>query len=288
MSELGSNSAVGRCGLNVRITSESGHPADIGAVAKVQVIAAIRRSGVTEYPDRSAGLVRRYVSRSNHLSPFLGFLSEVFSEIRRRTGKYHGTKLREPRLELSIGEARIDLGVELIDDLGGRALGGADAIPRTRIVTGDEIGHNRNVGQRLRAHRGGHRQRPQPARSDVLDRRRERTEHQLYLATQQVGQRRRRAAIRDVHQFDTGHQLEQLASHVKRTSYPGRPIIDLTWIGLRIRSERFIEIAACRVRAHRAGWVSSGAARQKLQGRIGLARPEKKCPDGLVTIPVQA
>jgi hypothetical protein len=53
-------------------------------------------------------------------------------------------------------------------------------------------------------------------------------------------------------------------------------------------SERFIEIAACRVRARRAGWVFSGAARQKLQGRIGLARPEKKCPDGLVTIPVQA
>lgn len=40
------------------------------------------------------------------------------------------------------------------------------------------------------------------------------------------------------------------------------------------RSERFIEIAACRVRAHRAGGVSSGAARQKFQGRIGLARPE--------------
>jgi hypothetical protein len=82
------------------------------------------------------------------ISPFLGFLREVFSEIRRRTGKCHGTKLREPRLELSIGEARIDLGVELIDDLGGRALGGADAIPRTRVVTGDEIGDNRNVGQR--------------------------------------------------------------------------------------------------------------------------------------------
>jgi hypothetical protein len=32
--------------------------------------------------------------------------------------------------------------------------------------------------------------------------------------------------------------------------------------------------------AHRAGGVSRGAARQKLQGRIGLARPEKKCPDG--------
>ena len=54
------------------------------------------------------------------------------------------------------------------------------------------------------------------------------------------------------------------------------------------RSERFIEIAACRVRAHRAGGVSSGAARQKFQDRIGLARPEKKCSDGLVTIPVQA
>jgi hypothetical protein len=93
-------------------------------------------------------LLRLDVSRSDHLSPFLGFLREVFSEIRRRTGKYHGTKLREPRLEFSIGEARIDLDVELIDDLGGRALGGADAIPRTRVVTGDEIGDNRNVGQR--------------------------------------------------------------------------------------------------------------------------------------------
>jgi hypothetical protein len=32
---------MGRCRLNVRITSESGHPADIGAVPKVQVIAAV-------------------------------------------------------------------------------------------------------------------------------------------------------------------------------------------------------------------------------------------------------
>jgi hypothetical protein len=36
------------CPLNVRITPESGHPADIDTVPKVQVIAALRVSGFME------------------------------------------------------------------------------------------------------------------------------------------------------------------------------------------------------------------------------------------------
>jgi hypothetical protein len=53
-------------------------------------------------------------------------------------------------------------------------------------------------------------------------------------------------------------------------------------------SKRFIEIAACRVRAPPCRLGVQRCRPTKLQGRIGLARPEKKYPDGLVTIPVQA
>src|SRR5262249_45711561 len=57
------------------------------------------------------------------------------------------------------------------------------------------------------ARRGGHRQGPQLPRSDELDGRRHVVEHHLNLAADQVGQRRRPAAIRDVHHVDAGHIL---------------------------------------------------------------------------------
>src|SRR5438552_3826062 len=76
----------------------------------------------------------------------------------------------EPGLDPGVGERGIDLLVELIDDLGGRALGNAHAEPSACLEAGHEIGHHRQVRERLRARRRGHRQRAQLAGADVLDR----------------------------------------------------------------------------------------------------------------------
>ena len=82
---------------------------------------------------------------------------------------WHAAQVGKPRLHLGIGEARVDLLVEPVDDLGGRVLGRADAIPAARLVARHEFAHGRDVRQRLRARRGGHRQCAQLAGPDVLD-----------------------------------------------------------------------------------------------------------------------
>ena len=43
--------------------------------------------------------------------------------------KHRAAQVGKPRLHLGIGEAGVDLLVELVDDFGGRVLGRADAIP---------------------------------------------------------------------------------------------------------------------------------------------------------------
>ena len=44
-------------------------------------------------------------------------------------GKHRAAEFGKPRLDLGIGEGRVDLLVELVDDFGGRVLGRADAEP---------------------------------------------------------------------------------------------------------------------------------------------------------------
>src|SRR6266700_2999289 len=59
-------------------------------------------------------------------------------------------QIAEPSLYLGVGEAGIGLLVELLDNLGGRVLGRAEAIHEARLVARDELAHGRNVRQRLR------------------------------------------------------------------------------------------------------------------------------------------
>ena len=106
-----------------------------------------------------------------------------------------------------------------------------------RLVARHKFGHGRDVRQRLRARRGGHRQRAQLAGLDVLDRRGQGDEHDLHLPAEQIGQRGRRAAIGHVDHVDAGHHLEQLAGHMVRASDAGRRQVDLARIGLGIGDE---------------------------------------------------
>jgi len=58
----------------------------------------------------------------------------MLCEVGRRTDKHRGAEVGKPRLQLCIGEARIDLLVEPVDDLDGRFPGRADAEPAACLV----------------------------------------------------------------------------------------------------------------------------------------------------------
>src|SRR5262245_7726157 len=106
--------------------------------------------------------------RPDYLGPLLGFLGDEFAEIGRRECKLSATFVVEPRLYFTIGESGVDFPVELVDNLGGRIAGRADAEPATRLVAWHEVAHGRDVGQRLRARGGGYRQRTRLAGPHVL------------------------------------------------------------------------------------------------------------------------
>src|SRR5262245_25793327 len=102
-----------------------------------------------EYRRRS-GSFRLYTGELDHLAPLLGFVGDQLAKVCGRTGKNHATHVGELRLEFAISESGVDLRVELVDDLGRRAPGHADAEPAGRLVTWQEIAHSWNVRQRIR------------------------------------------------------------------------------------------------------------------------------------------
>src|SRR4029450_13341006 len=93
----------------------------------------------------------------DHATPFLGLLGEVLSEFGGRSNKGRGAQLRKSGLQLCLGEARIDLLVQLIDNLGARVSWSANTIPGARLITRQEIAHDGGVWQRPRASRPGRR-----------------------------------------------------------------------------------------------------------------------------------
>src|SRR5262249_57638346 len=85
-----------------------------------------------------------------HLGPFFGFISNKLREVSGRAGKYRSAQIGEPRLDLGVGESRIDLIVELVDDLGRGVSGCADAEPGACLAAGNELGNGRQMRQARR------------------------------------------------------------------------------------------------------------------------------------------
>src|SRR5262245_30734924 len=109
----------------------------------------VRGTDVMEY---SARIVRsfRFEARELHnLCPLFGFVDDEFSKVGGRHGHWHATNVGEPCLNLGIGEARIELSVELVDDLGRRALRCADAVPGARLVVRHKFAYGGDVRQHL-------------------------------------------------------------------------------------------------------------------------------------------
>src|SRR5262245_27816928 len=79
-------------------------------------------------------------------------------------------QLRKSRLHLGIGKGRVDLLIELVDDLDRRGLRCADAEPETRFVARHKLSHGRDIRQYVQARPGGHCERAQPASFDIPNR----------------------------------------------------------------------------------------------------------------------
>jgi hypothetical protein len=134
-------------------------------------------------------LLRLDVRKFHHLAPFLGFFGDQLAEIGGRARKCSGAQLGKPRLHLGIGKSRVDLLVELLHDLGRRGPRCADAVPGARLETRHKFVYGRDVGQRVRASRGGYCERAQPTSPDIPYRRDSAGEHHLHLPAEQIGKR---------------------------------------------------------------------------------------------------
>jgi hypothetical protein len=62
-----------------------------------------------------------------------------------RARKYGATEVSNARLDLGVGEARVDLLFELVDDLDGRVLGGAQAERSARRCSGAQAAFARRT-----------------------------------------------------------------------------------------------------------------------------------------------
>src|SRR5262249_19746912 len=56
----------------------------------------------------------------HHLAPLFGLYGDKLAEVGGRAWKCSGAPLGKPRLHLGIGKGRVDLRVELVNDLGWR------------------------------------------------------------------------------------------------------------------------------------------------------------------------
>src|SRR4029077_1297620 len=79
------------------------------------------------------------VDRPDHFAPLLGFVGDELAEVGRGQRKHSAAQVGDPSLHLGIGKARVDLLVELVDDLGGRALWRTHAVPRAHFIAWDRL-----------------------------------------------------------------------------------------------------------------------------------------------------
>src|SRR5262245_58512894 len=220
------------------------------------------RNGTLWNIDSESASLRLDVGCFDHLAPLLGLGGNELCKVAGRARKSSATEFGQPRLDLGIGKAGVDLGVELVDDLSRRVPGRADPIPLARLEARQEFSHSWDARQRLRARRARYRQRTQLAGLDVLNRHERRDEQDLHLSAEQVRYRRRSAAIRHVHHVDPRHHLEQLARHMGCGSVAGRCHVDLAGVRLGIGDELGNGLGRDRI-DHHDEWRASDACNRR-------------------------
>src|SRR5258705_3281313 len=107
-------------------------------------------------------------ARGNHdLRPLRRLGGDDLAEVRRRADDRFASELGEARLHLGICEGAVGLGVDLLDDLRGRAPGHPDAEPRGGLVPGNRFGDGRHGRQGRLALGRSHRDRANPSALEI-------------------------------------------------------------------------------------------------------------------------
>src|SRR5262245_1564024 len=110
------------------------------------------------FMERQPGSLGLDVGRTDHLGPFHGFSSDKPAKVGGREREHVATQVGKPRLDFGIGEARVDLPVELVDEFGPRVFGCAKSQPGARLVSRHKITDGRNFRKRIRTPCSRHRQ----------------------------------------------------------------------------------------------------------------------------------
>src|SRR5262249_16511222 len=105
--------------------------------------------------------LRLRTGKLHYLGPLLGFFSDDLAKLFRGSIHQHPTHIGKTRADIRVSNCRVDLLVELVDDLGRRSLGSTDPEPGARLVPRHEISDDRNVRQCIGTLCRGHRQRSQ-------------------------------------------------------------------------------------------------------------------------------
>jgi hypothetical protein len=92
-----------------------------------------------------SGSLRLDAGRPNHLGPFFCFVADEFLEFEGRHRHRHRGQIGKTRSEFWIGESGSGLFIKSIDDLGGRAFRGADAIPAGGFISWHEFRQGRDI-----------------------------------------------------------------------------------------------------------------------------------------------
>ena len=92
-----------------------------------------------EFQCDRTGLIRFDIGRPNHLGPFFGFLNDKLAEIVGRARHLDAAQIGDPCFHIRIDQGRVDLLVEDLDDIGGRALRCGDSVPRALLIAFNRV-----------------------------------------------------------------------------------------------------------------------------------------------------
>src|SRR5262249_45360693 len=86
-------------------------------------------------PGDALRLFQTHAAFLDHLGPLVGFRGDELPEVGRTARDQHAAELREASLDLRVGQGGVDLLVELVNDLGRRALRRAHPVKGAGLVT---------------------------------------------------------------------------------------------------------------------------------------------------------
>ena len=215
----------------------------------------------------------------------------LLHEAAERVGRHrHRLDRLDRQLVAQVGllQHRVERVVELLDH-GSRHRGRAHhAIPLLRVEALEaRLVECRHVFEQRVARQAGDRQRTHAPRADVRQRGGQAGEHRLRLATEQIVERWRDAAVRDVHEEDAGLLLEQLHRQVRQRPRTGRAVAQLPGLAARV-----VEQLAQRVHRQRCvdhqhvGRGTDHADRREVLDRVvrHLARGRRRAVRGDITL----